>query len=47
MGSEKKARTETKRNRIIDWAVFAVLLGAASAVTFLLFYRQTLGNSQW
>lgn len=35
------------RNRIIDWLVFAVLLTAASAVTFTLFHRQTLGNPGW
>ena len=32
------------RNRIIDGAVFAVLLAAASAVTLTLFYRQTMGS---
>lgn len=47
MVGREKVRTEEKRNRTIDWLVFAVLLGAASAVTFLLFRRQTLGNSEW
>lgn len=35
-----------KRDRIIDGAVFLVLLAAASAVTFVLFHRQTLGSPQ-
>lgn len=47
MGGREKVWTEEKRNRTIDWLVFAVLLGAASAVTFILFRRQTLGNSEW
>ena len=47
MESRERARTEAKRNRRIDWLAFAVLLGAASAATFVLFYRQTLGNSEW
>lgn len=33
-----------KRNRIIDRAVFLVLLAAVSAVTFVLFNRQAMGN---
>ena len=33
-----------RKNRIIDGAVFLGLLAAVSAVTFVLFYRQTLGN---
>ncbi len=35
-----------KRDRIIDWAVFLALLAAVSAVTLVLFYRQTLGSPE-
>lgn len=35
-----------KRDRIIDWSVFAVLLFAVSAVTLWLFYQQTTGNPE-
>ena len=47
MKQEKGLRAGNNRNRIIDWLVFAALLGAASAVTFVLFHRQTLGNPEW
>ncbi len=47
MGGREKVRTEENRNRTIDWLVFAVLLGAASAFTFMLFFRQTVGNPNW
>ncbi|MCM1096817.1 MAG: hypothetical protein NC427_02000 [Ruminococcus flavefaciens] len=33
-----------KRNKIIDIAAFAVMLAIVSAVTLILFYRQTYGN---
>lgn len=33
-----------RRNRIIDIAVFIILLASVSAVTLVLFYRQTMGN---
>ena len=33
-----------RRNRIIDIAVFIILLAGVSAVTLVLFYRQTMGN---
>lgn len=35
---------QNKRNKLIDIIVFAVLLIAASVVTFMLFYHQTTGN---
>lgn len=35
-----------KRNRIIDWSLFAVLLLAVSAVTLWLFYKQTTGSPE-
>ncbi len=47
MKQEKGLRAGNNRNRIIDWLVFAALLGAASAFTFVLFHRQTLGNPEW
>lgn len=39
-------KQETDKNKIIDAAVFAVLLLAVSAVTLVLFYRQTLGSPE-
>ena len=33
-----------RRNRIIDIVVFIILLAGVSAVTLVLFYRQTMGN---
>ena len=41
MEYEKKVRL---RNRIVDAVVFIVLLAGVSAVTLVLFYRQTMGN---
>lgn len=35
-----------KRNRIIDWSLFAVLLFTVSAVTLWLFYKQTTGSPE-
>lgn len=35
-----------KRNRIIDWSLFAVLLLAVSAVTLWLFYKQATGSPE-
>ena len=35
-----------KRNRIIDWSLFAVMLLAVSAVTLWLFYKQTTGSPE-
>lgn len=35
-----------KRNRIIDWSLFAMMLFAVSAVTLWLFYRQATGNPE-
>ncbi|MCM1541509.1 MAG: hypothetical protein NC121_09615 [Blautia sp.] len=35
-----------KRNRMIDWSLFAALLLFVSAVTLWLFYRQTTGSSE-
>lgn len=35
-----------KRNHIIDWGLFAVMLFAVSAVTLWLFYRQTTGSPE-
>ena len=43
MEAMKKAE---KRNRIIDWSLFAVLLLSVSAVTLWLFYRQTTGSPE-
>lgn len=36
----------TKRDKWIDWGFFAALLLAVSAVTLLLFYRQTTGSTE-
>lgn len=33
-----------KRNRIIDWSLFAAMLSLVSAVTLWLFYKQTTGS---
>ena len=38
--------SRVKKDRIIDGAVFMVLLAAVSAVTLVLFYRQTLGTPE-
>ena len=38
-------RTE-RRNRIIDWSLFAIMLLSVSAVTLWLFYRQTTGSPE-
>lgn len=35
---------QSKKNKLIDTAVFGVLFLAASVVTFILFYHQTTGN---
>lgn len=35
------------RNRVIDWGFFVLLLGAVSAVTLTLFYRQCMGNPEY
>lgn len=35
-----------KRNRIIDWSLFAVMLAVVSAVTLWLFYKQTTGSPE-
>ena len=35
-----------KRNRIIDWSLFVMMLFAVSAVTLWLFYRQATGNPE-
>lgn len=43
MEAMKKAE---KRNRIIDWSLFAVMLLSVSAVTLWLFYRQTTGSPE-
>ena len=32
---------------ICDWAVFGILLAAYTAVTFYLFYHQSIGNENW
>ena len=34
-------------NRVIDWGFFVLLLGAVSAVTLTLFYRQCMGNPEY
>lgn len=39
-----KLSEHDKKNKWIDAAVFLLLLGLASAVTFILFHRQTLGS---
>lgn len=39
-------RGDKIRNRAADWVFFAVLLGAVSAVTLTLFYRQCMGNPE-
>lgn len=35
-----------KKNRIIDWSLFMVILTAVSAVTLWLFYKQTTGSPE-
>lgn len=45
MESSKTPRNQS-RGKIIDAAVFAVLLALVSAVTFVLFYRQTWGSPE-
>lgn len=35
-----------KKNRIIDWGLFAVILAVVSGVTLWLFYRQTMGSPE-
>ncbi len=40
----KAMKTTEKRNRIIDWSLFAVMLLSVSAVTLWLFYKQATGG---
>lgn len=47
MRTREEAHTGKYGNHVVDWAVFAVLLTAVSAVTLTLFHRQTLGNPGW
>lgn len=46
MAYNSGSKKEYNENRVIDWAVFAVLLTAVSAITLTLFYRQTLGSPE-
>ncbi len=41
-----KQQSEQRRDKIIDIVVFCVLLALATAVTFILFHRQTLGSPE-
>lgn len=43
---EQRRADWTKKDRIADAVFFAFLLVAVSAVTFILFYRQTIGNPE-
>lgn len=42
----EKQQSLQKREKLIDGVVFAVLLAIATAVTFILFYRQTYGSPE-
>lgn len=44
--SEQLEKQKIERKHLLDGAVFAVLLIAVSAVTLVLFYRQTTGNPE-
>ncbi len=37
---------QNKKNKILDAAIFLILLALASTVTFILFYKQTLGSPE-
>ena len=43
---QQQNEKKTNQSKIIDSAVFALLLVAVSAVTLYLFHRQTLGNPE-
>lgn len=42
----KAMKKTEKRNRIIDWSLFTIMLLSVSAVTLWLFYRQTTGSPE-
>lgn len=44
--AENAKKKVVDRGKVIDWALFAVLLAVVSGVTLTLFHRQTLGNPQ-
>lgn len=44
--SEQLKNNKAEKNKILDGAVFAVLLAAVSALTLVLFYRQTQGSPE-